>query len=100
MPEVRNEAMTSSDPIDVCVVTWNSAADLDGCLEAVEALDHRPLKLWIVDCASGDESVAIARRFAARSAVPIGVVALDRNLGFAGGMNEAIRAAGRPGCCC
>jgi GT2 family glycosyltransferase len=96
VPEVRNEAMTSSDPIDVCVVTWNSAADLDGCLEAVEALDHRPLKLWIVDCASGDESVAIARRFAARSAVPIGVVALDRNLGFAGGMNEAIQRGRAP----
>jgi GT2 family glycosyltransferase len=79
-----------SAPVDVCIVTFNSAADLPGCLEAVEALTHRPLQVSIVDCASSDESLAISRRFAARATVPTSVVALDRNLGFAGGMNEAL----------
>jgi GT2 family glycosyltransferase len=79
-----------SAPVDVCIVTFDSAGDLAGCLEAVEALAHRPLQVAIVDCASTDDSLAIARRFAARATVPTSVVPLDRNLGFAGGMNEAL----------
>ena len=85
-----------SAPVDVCIVTFNSAVDLAGCLDAVEALAHRPLQISIVDCASSDDSLAIARRFAARATVPTTVVPLDRNLGFAGGMNEAIARGSAP----
>ncbi len=85
--------MTASDAVAVCIVTYNSAADLPSCLAAVAAQDHRPLELVIVDCASADDSVAVARETETPGAHRQ-VVALPRNLGFAGGMNEAFRRAG------
>lgn len=77
-----------SDPVAVCIVTYDSASDLPACLAAVAAQDHRPLELVIVDCASADDSVAAARG-GSTADVPTTVVALSENLGFAGGMNRA-----------
>lgn len=79
----------------VLVVTWNSAEDLPGCLEAVARLDYRPLELVVVDCGSADDSVAVAR------GQPMGevsrqVVALGENRGFAGGMNAALVTTDAP----
>lgn len=76
--------------VDVCIVSFESAADLPGCLEAVAALEHRPLGLLVVDCASSDASLEAAHRFEQRNLLPTTVVALDRNQGFAGGMNAAL----------
>jgi GT2 family glycosyltransferase len=84
-----------ADAVAVCIVTWDSAADLPACLDAVAAQDHRPLELVIVDCASSDDSVAVARR-TETPGVAKKVIALDRNLGFAGGMNEAFRRSDAP----
>src|SRR5262245_28053988 len=75
--------------VAVCIVTHNSAADLPGCLAAVAVLEHRPLELVVVDCASRDGSLAVARA-AAPSGIPFTEVALTENRGFAGGMNEAL----------
>ncbi len=75
--------------VAVCIVTYNSAADLPACLAAVAAQDHRPLELVIVDCASVDDSLDVARK-AQTPGVPRQVVDLGRNLGFAGGMNQAL----------
>ena len=83
-------------PIDVCIVTFDSAGDLPGCLASIEALTHRPLAVQIVDCASRDTSIEIARRFAAATSLPTTVVPLERNLGFAGGMNEALARGTAP----
>ena len=85
-----------SDAVDICIVTHDSAGDVAACLESVAALRHRPLTVYLMDCASADDSVAIARRFAASSPVPIVVVPLERNLGFAGGMNEALQRGTAP----
>jgi GT2 family glycosyltransferase len=61
----------------------------------VAALDPAPVELVVVDCASGDDSVEVARR-----AFPPGlagaVVPLPDNRGFAGGMNEAIARSTAP----
>ncbi len=85
----------TDDAVAVCIVTWNSAADLPACLAAVAAQEHRPLELVIVDCASTDDSVAVARELDTPE-VPKRVVALERNLGFAGGMNEAFGRTDAP----
>jgi GT2 family glycosyltransferase len=87
--------MVMKDPIDVCVVTWNDAQDLESCLENLEA-SERPIHLSIVDCASADASVEVARRFAARGVMPTTVVPLDHNVGYSGGMNEALRHGSAP----
>lgn len=71
--------------VAVCIVTFNSAADLPGCLESVASLS-----VVVVDCASTDETVEIARRY------PVELVELRENRGFAGGMNEALAHTSAP----
>ncbi len=82
-------------PVSVCIVTHNSAADLPGCLESLAAVEHRPLEIVVVDCASRDASVEVARAHAPRS-IPCQVVTLGENRGFAGGMNAALAHTSAP----
>jgi GT2 family glycosyltransferase len=81
--------------VAVCIVTHDSAADLPDCLESLAALDHRPLEIVVVDCASRDGSADVARAHAPRS-IPCQVVELGENLGFAGGMNAALARTRAP----
>lgn len=81
--------------VTVCIVTYDSVADLPDCLAAVVAQDYRPLELVVVDCASSDDSAAVARR-CATPGVSKEVIALTENRGFAGGMNEALGHARAP----
>ena len=87
-----------SPRVAVCIVTHDSAPDLPGCLEAVARLDHRPLEVVVVDCASTDGSLEIARRCAAAvvQGIPFQSRRLAENAGFAGGMNAALRLTDAP----
>ncbi|HZI63809.1 MAG TPA: glycosyltransferase, partial [Thermoanaerobaculia bacterium] len=88
-------AAQATAPVAVLVVTRDAADDLPGCLAAVAALDPAPAELLVVDCASADASVEVARRhFPARLAGD--VVALPENLGFAGGTNAALARSAAP----
>ena len=51
-----------SAPVAVLIVTRDDAGDLPACLAAIAALSPAPTELVIVDCASGDDSLAVARR--------------------------------------
>ena len=84
--------MSRSPLVSVAIVTHESAADLPACFAAIDALEHRPLELVVVDCASRDESVAVARRHAPVN-LPTTVEPLGENRGFAGGMNAALALA-------
>ena len=79
----------------ICVVTHNDAEDLPRCLEAVAALETKPLELVVVDCASGDRSLEALEGFAAPG-VTVTAIPLAENLGFAGGMNRALAASRAP----
>ena len=81
--------------VAVCIVTFNSAGDLPGCLQSVAALRHRPLEVVVVDCASSDDSLETARAHAP-AGLPLQAVALSENLGFAGGMNAALARTRAP----
>lgn len=81
--------------VAVCIVTWDSAADLPGCLESIGRLDHRPLEIVVVDNASRDGSLEIARRRAPEG-IPLEAVASPENLGFAAGMNAALARTQAP----
>jgi GT2 family glycosyltransferase len=73
----------------VGIVSWNTAAHLDACLSALPAaLGDVAAEVVVVDNASADESVAVARRRDVR------VIVNDRNLGYAVAMNQAL--AGPP----
>jgi GT2 family glycosyltransferase len=79
----------------VCIVTHNSAADLPGCLESVGKLEPRPLEIVVVDCASADGSLDVARR-QAPPGIAFQAVDLGENRGFTGGMNAALAASLSP----
>lgn len=78
-----------SGKVAVCIVTHNSAADVRGCFESVSALQYRPLELVVVDCASTDDSVAAVNRHRPTELRLVHRI-LEENVGFAGGMNEAL----------
>lgn len=76
--------------VSVCVVSHNSARDLPGCLASIDRLVYQPLEILLVDCASEDPSIDIARKSMSQD-LPHQVIALHENLGFAGGMNRALQ---------
>lgn len=83
--------MTVTRPlVSICVVSYNSARDLPDCLASIDRLSYRPLELLLVDCASADRSIDVAR-----SSMPQGLshrlIGLEENIGFAGGMNRALQ---------
>ncbi|HVY08715.1 MAG TPA: glycosyltransferase family 2 protein [Mycobacteriales bacterium] len=71
------------------IVTWNSAATLGALLDSIQAQDGAPHEVIVVDNASHDDTVALARRH------PIGarVIANDTNRGLAAGNNQGLQAA-------
>jgi GT2 family glycosyltransferase len=81
--------------VAVCMVTHDSAPDIAGCLESVARLEHRPLEIVIVDCASSDGSLETASR-SAPAGIPFQAVGLAENAGFAGGMNAALALTWAP----
>ncbi|HYO15801.1 MAG TPA: glycosyltransferase family 2 protein [Thermoanaerobaculia bacterium] len=81
--------MSVGETVAVCIVTHDAAADLPGCFASLAALDHRPLEIVVVDCASADGSLEVARR-EAPPGIPFQAVDLGENAGFAGGMNAAL----------
>lgn len=81
--------------VAVCIVTYDSAPDLPGCLESVGRLDHRPLEIVIVDNASQDGSLQVARSHAP-AGILLEAVACPENLGFAAGMNAAFARTQAP----
>jgi GT2 family glycosyltransferase len=75
-------------------VTWNGAADIAPCLEALDGQEGVELEIVVVDNASTDASVAEARSY--RGRWPLQVLPQEENLGFAAGMNRAIAASSSP----
>jgi GT2 family glycosyltransferase len=71
--------------LSVVIVTFNSAECLARCLDS---LSGARAEIIVVDNASADDSVGIARQRGA------GVIANSQNLGFAAACNQGARAAG------
>jgi GT2 family glycosyltransferase len=75
--------------VSVLVVSWQSAAWIERCVRSIGPADAQ---LIVADNASSDGSAALARAAAPHAVV----LELPRNLGFAGGVNAARRAADAP----
>jgi GT2 family glycosyltransferase len=73
--------------VSVVLVTWNSAAHLRRCLDAILRQTHRPIELIAVDNASADDSAALVAPHAAK------LIRNDTNRGFSAAVNQAIAAA-------
>src|SRR5665811_2423277 len=72
--------------IDVIVVTYNSAAEIEACLACVRGSTDVD-RLIVVDNASSDGSAGAARRAGADL-----VLENDRNVGFATAVNRGLEA--------
>jgi GT2 family glycosyltransferase len=76
-------------PISVIIPNYNGAPYLKSCLESLLRQTRRPLEILIVDNASTDDSVDVARLVAPECRI----LRLDANGGFAGAVNAGLRAA-------
>ncbi|MCD4749398.1 MAG: glycosyltransferase family 2 protein [Thermoanaerobaculales bacterium] len=72
------------------VISHNGVLDLSGCLRALEE-STRAGRILVIDNASTDDSVALARRVGSDR---VDVVAIDENTGFAGGCNRGFALLG------
>jgi GT2 family glycosyltransferase len=75
--------------VSITIVTWNSARYLDECFAALSRLDYPDLEVIIIDNASEDGTRALLQSVESKWRV----IYNDRNVGFAAGQNQAIRAA-------
>lgn len=82
------------DAITAVVVTFHSASTLDECLQRLRAA-HGVSQIRVVDNASADDSVLIARRHAAEDA-RVQVIVNPGNPGFATACNQGARAGDAP----
>ena len=78
------------DKVCVTIVTCNSGRYIRRCLESVLRQEGVPLEVIVVDNASTDNTREILEEFQCRT---VRTIYSDRNLGFAEGQNQAIRAA-------
>jgi GT2 family glycosyltransferase len=75
--------------ISVIIPNHNGSAYLGNCLRSLHSQSHRQAEIIVVDNASRDESLEIARAIFPEALL----LRNDRNLGFAGAVNEGIRSA-------
>ena len=91
MPTVEHQPSSGHRAeMSVVIVTYRSATDIAQCLEAVQKAEpHLSMEVIVVDNASGDDSVAVAR-----SAAPDAtIIEQPANLGFAGGCHAGANVA-------
>jgi GT2 family glycosyltransferase len=72
----------------VIIVTYNSSAQIERC---VKSLPQQDCEIIVVDNASQDDTLARLQSLCEH--IPIQVLSLTRNLGFAAGVNVGARAA-------
>src|SRR5579863_6368108 len=76
--------------VAIVIVTWNSAAEIGGCLDALATLPPGEAEIVVVDNASTDGTRSVA---ADRG---ICIVANPSNAGFAAALNQGVRATTAP----
>jgi N-acetylglucosaminyl-diphospho-decaprenol L-rhamnosyltransferase len=74
--------------VAIVIVTYHSAAEIAGCLDSLAGLPET--EIVVVDNASTDGTPAEANRPGTR------LIANSRNLGFAGAVNQGVRATSAP----
>lgn len=82
-------ATPASPRVSVLIVSWRACEHLARCLRALASTPH---EIIVVDNASADGTVELVQR----DFPDVRLLASPRNLGFAGGVNQARRAAAAP----
>jgi GT2 family glycosyltransferase len=76
--------------VAIVIVTWNSAAEIGGCLDALAGLPADQIDVVVVDNASAD---ATREKVAAHG---VRLIANSTNAGFAAAVNQGVRASSAP----
>lgn len=84
--------MASAQDVTVCIVNWNSGEDLLACTRAIVAQSDVQSRIVVVDNGSTDGSLERMEE----SKIPARVIRAGRNLGFAAGVNVALREVQTP----
>ncbi len=79
--------------VSIIILAYNNRSFVNACLEAVSRQSWPSLEVLFVDNASRDGSAQAAREAMGRLALPGKVLALEKNLGCAGGNNVGWRKA-------
>ncbi|RYQ16769.1 glycosyl transferase family 2 [Bifidobacterium pseudolongum subsp. globosum] len=82
--------------VTAVVVSYNREDLLAECLDGIDRQTRRPDRLIIIDNASTDGALAVARDFATRTHIDAQVVPLPHNVGGAGGFAAGIALAVEP----
>lgn len=77
--------------VSVQIVTYNSAQDIEACLEAVCRQSHQVAHIIIVDNASSDDTLERIRSYRDRTQAEIRLIENQMNTGFAPAHNQAMR---------
>src|SRR3974390_3154267 len=85
MPPWGRMATSPTPHVSVIIVTWNSAAYLPRCLDALVAQTYRDFEVILIDNNSADGSVIGLE--ASYPSLTLGVRRLDANHGFAAANN-------------
>lgn len=78
----------------IIILNWNGADDTIMCLESLAAA-RGSFFVVVADNGSADDSVARLRQYKEDSSLDIRLLELDRNYGFAGGNNRAVKFASK-----
>ena len=78
--------------VTVLIGIYNNASTLDRAVDSILSQTIADLEVLLIDDGSGDGSVEVARRAAARDA-RVRVLPLPRNVGIAHSLNEGLRTA-------
>lgn len=81
--------------LTVVVLTYNNARTIGACLDSVDGQTTPPAEIVVVDDDSTDDTLALVRTFAERSAVPVRVLRNGRR-NISRGRNIGILAVGTP----
>lgn len=81
--------------VSVIIVNFNGETLIERCLDALYRQSYRDFEIIVVDNGSSDNSLKAITTFVrtASMKLPVRIVALGRNLGFAGGNSEGLAAA-------
>jgi GT2 family glycosyltransferase len=80
--------------VAIVIVTWNSATEIGGCLDALSGLSEEDTEVLVVDNASADSTRDEVVARTGRNNVRL--IANPNNAGFAAALNQGVRATKSP----
>jgi glycosyltransferase involved in cell wall biosynthesis len=87
----RKRTKEKLTPVSIVVPMRNASTTVMICLESLVTQDYPIREIVVVDNASTDDSVAIVKKFAKKSKLPIAIIVRKENKGVASSYNTGIK---------